>query len=43
MLTPLGGFPAREVIEQVAAVVDRFAESAPQADDMTLLALTWAP
>ncbi len=43
VLTPLGGFTAREVLEQVAAVVDRFAESAPQADDMTLLALTWAP
>jgi len=39
----LAGLPADEVVQRVGEMVDAFAGDAPQADDMTLLALTWAP
>jgi sigma-B regulation protein RsbU (phosphoserine phosphatase) len=42
-ITALAGLPAAEVVGHLSDTVDAFAEGAPQADDMTLLALTWAP
>jgi sigma-B regulation protein RsbU (phosphoserine phosphatase) len=42
-LAPLAGLPAGDVVARVATSVDGYVGDAPQADDMTLLALTWAP
>jgi len=42
-IAALAGASAEELVKRLGDTVDRFAEGAPQADDMTLLALTWAP
>jgi sigma-B regulation protein RsbU (phosphoserine phosphatase) len=40
-LAPLAGLEVDEIIARLSATVDGFADGAPQADDMTLLALAW--
>jgi serine phosphatase RsbU (regulator of sigma subunit) len=39
----LAGSPAEAIVNEVVADVDRFSAGAPQADDMTVLVLTYRP
>lgn len=43
LLHGCAGLHPRDIVERVKASVDAFAGSAPQADDLTALALSWLP